>query len=247
MSKSGPNPGQKHQGKYVAYYRVSTKRQGDSGLGLEAQKEMLNKHLNGGTWDLIGSFTETESGKRTDRHRPQLKAALNLCKEQKATLIVAKLDRLTRNVSFLSRLLDSQIPFIACDIPEFHNPSTTKFMLQMLCNVAEYEANLISERTVAALNIKKQRGERLGSPSPNIGSKLGVAFLLNKANADSLKICKAIVDLKKYSNCNTLGEIKKALEVKGIKTPRGNNNWSLSSLRNVMIRGNIYNNQFERT
>lgn len=234
-------PGTKHEGKFVAYYRVSTKRQGQSGLGLEAQKDLVQNHLNGGAWDMIDSFVEMESGKRTDRHRPQLKEALELCKEKGATLVVAKLDRLTRNVAFLSRLLDSKVLFMACDVPEFHNPATTKFMLNMLANVAEYEAALISDRTKAALAAKKKKGIKLGSPHPHIGSKAGVDFLQKKAETDSLRVCKVITDLKEYGKCNTLAEIKKALEIKGVQTPRGNKNWSLSSIRNIMKRGKIYN------
>ena len=233
-------PGTKHEGKFVAYYRVRTKRQGQSGLGLEAQKDLVQDHLNGGDWEIIDSFVEMESGKRTDRHRPQLKEALELCKEKGATLVVAKLDRLTRNVAFLSKLIDSKVPFMACDVPQFHNVATTKFMLNLLANVAEYEASLISDRTKAALAAKKKQGIKLGSPNPHIGSKAGVDFLQKKAKDDSSKICKVISEIKEYGKCNTLAEIKTALEVKGIRTPRGNKHWSLSSLRNIMKRGGIY-------
>ena len=101
-------------GNFVAYYRVSTRRQAASGLGLEAQKKMVEEWLDGGNWNLVGEFTETESGKRTiDRRRPELRSALECCKTHNATLIVAKLDRLFRNVSFLSRLLDSGVEIVA--------------------------------------------------------------------------------------------------------------------------------------
>ena len=233
-------PGTKHSGKYVAYYRVSTKRQGESGLGLEAQKETVLQHLNGGAWEMVEEFTEVETGRRTDRHRPQLKAALELCEREKATLVVAKLDRLTRNLAFLSRILESRVPFIACDIPDMHNPATTKFMLQLMGNIAEYEAKLISERTKAALSVKKKQGVKLGSPKPKIGSQLGVDYIQKKAKDDSLKICEIIKELKNHGKYDTLYSIKNGLEARGVLTPRGNKKWSISSLRNVMIRGGLY-------
>jgi DNA invertase Pin-like site-specific DNA recombinase len=147
-------------GNFVGYYRVSTAEQGRSGLGLEAQREAVHRYLDGGDWRLIGEHTEIESGKIRDR--PQLKAALEQCKLTGATLIIAKLDRLSRNVAFLAALMDSEaVPFVACD-----NPHATRFTLHILAAVAEHEAAQISTRTKAALAAAKARGTRLGGWRP---------------------------------------------------------------------------------
>jgi DNA invertase Pin-like site-specific DNA recombinase len=107
-----------HHGKFVSYYRVSTDKQGKSGLGLDAQKAAVEDRLNGGRWQIVGEFVEVESGKRASR--PQLDAAIAACKKQKAKLIVAKLDRLSRNVSFLLKLIDSGIEVLFADLPELN-------------------------------------------------------------------------------------------------------------------------------
>jgi len=139
-----------HHGKFVSYYRVSTERQGRSGLGLDAQKEAVQQRLNGGRWQLVAEFVEIESGKRA--RRPQLDAALAACKKHKAKLVVAKLDRLSRNVSFLLKLIDSGVDVLFADLPEL-NGAMGGFMLTTMASVAELEAGLISERTKAALHM----------------------------------------------------------------------------------------------
>ena len=148
-----------HRGKFVAYYRVSTDKQGRSGLGLEAQKAAVDQRLNGGPWQLVGEFTEIESGRRSKR--PQLEAALGACKKQKAKLVVAKLDRLSRNTRFLLTLIESGIEVLFADLPEVTG-AMGKFILTQMAAVAELEAGLIGERTKAALAAAKQRGVRLG-------------------------------------------------------------------------------------
>ena len=148
-----------HHGKFVSYYRVSTDRQGRSGLGLDAQKEAVQQRLNGGRWQLVAEFVEIEIGKRA--RRPQLDAALGACKKHKAKLVVAKLDRLSRNVSFLLKLIDSGVEVLFADLPEL-NGAMGRFMLTTMASVAELEAGLISERTKAALKAAKARGVRLG-------------------------------------------------------------------------------------
>ena len=142
-------------GKFVAYYRVSTDRQGRSGLGLDAQREAFQERLNGGRWQLIGEFVEVESGKRAKR--PKLDAALAAYKKHKAKLIVAKLDRLSRNVSFLMKLVDSGVDVLFADLPEL-NGAMGRFMLTTMASVAELEAGLVSERTKAALKAARARG-----------------------------------------------------------------------------------------
>src|SRR5215216_5496539 len=145
--------------RFVCYYRVSTDRQGKSGLGLDAQKKAVLDYLNGGTWELAGEFTEVESGKRADR--PELAKALEACRKRKATLVIAKLDRLSRNMAFIAALMDSGTDFIAVD-----NPHATRLTLHILAAVAEHEREMISERTTAALQAAKARGVRLGNPRP---------------------------------------------------------------------------------
>jgi DNA invertase Pin-like site-specific DNA recombinase len=140
-----------HTGKFVAYYRVSTQRQGRSGLGLEAQQKAVRDHLNGGNWRLVAEVTEVESGKRSDR--PKLAEALKLCRLHGATLIIAKLDRLARNVAFISNLMDAGVEFHAVDFPQ-----ANRLTVHILAAVAEHEAKVISERTKAALAAAKRRG-----------------------------------------------------------------------------------------
>lgn len=143
------------KGKFVAYVRVSTQRQGQSGLGLEAQRAAIEGYLNGGQWQLVAEFVEVESGRRNDR--PELAKALRTCRAHGATLIIAKLDRLARNVAFVSTLMESGVEFVAVDFPQ-----ANKLTLHILAAVAEHEAEAISSRTKAALQAAKARGVKLG-------------------------------------------------------------------------------------
>jgi DNA invertase Pin-like site-specific DNA recombinase len=149
---------------YIAYYRVSTDRQGRSGLGLDAQREAVAQHLSGATSELLAEHTEIESGKRCDR--PELTAALNACKRSKATLIIAKLDRLSRNVAFIANLMESGVEFVAVD-----NPHASRLMLHMLAAFAEHEREQISLRTKAALAAAKARGVKLGQHGAILAGK----------------------------------------------------------------------------
>lgn len=146
-------------GKFVSYLRVSTARQGLSGLGLEAQRHAVEEYLNGGRWELLGEHVELESGKHTLAHRPVLREALEVCKRHKATLVVAKLDRLARNVAFVSALMESKVDFVAADFP-----AANKLTVHILAAVAEHEREQISARTRAALQAAKVRGVKLGNP-----------------------------------------------------------------------------------
>lgn len=141
---------------FVAYFRVSTERQGESGLGLQAQRDAVLRLI--GESPLLAEFTEIESGKAT-ANRPQLKAALELCKRKRATLVIAKLDRLSRNLHFISGLIESGIEFKAAD-----NPHANKMTVQMLAVFAEHEREMISQRTKQALKAAKANGTVLGNP-----------------------------------------------------------------------------------
>jgi DNA invertase Pin-like site-specific DNA recombinase len=148
-----------HRGRFVAYYRVSTDRQGRSGLGLEAQRQAVKDRLDGGSWQLVGEYTEVESGRRA--RRPELEKALAACRKYKAKLVVAKLDRLSRNTRFLLTLIESGVDVLFADLPEVRG-AMGKFILTQMAAIAELEAGLTGERTKAALAAAKQRGVRLG-------------------------------------------------------------------------------------
>jgi DNA invertase Pin-like site-specific DNA recombinase len=142
--------------KFIAYYRVSTDRQGASGLGLDAQRQAVAGFV--GTGRLVAEFTEIESGRR-HTNRPQLLAALAECRKRRAVLLIARLDRLARNVAFISALMENGTDFIACDMP-----TATKLTIHILAAVAEHERETISKRTKAALAEAKRRGTILGNP-----------------------------------------------------------------------------------
>lgn len=140
---------------FVAYYRVSTKRQEASGAGLDAQRFDVEKYIKSQNGETLAEFTEIESGRKKDR--PELEKALKICKAKKAVLITAKLDRLARNVNFVSGLQESKIEFVACD-----NPQANKMMIQLLAVFAEYERDMIGQRIKDALAQRKSQGVQLG-------------------------------------------------------------------------------------
>jgi DNA invertase Pin-like site-specific DNA recombinase len=222
-----PKAGRPHSGKWIAYYRVSTDRQGDSGLGLDAQRKLVSDYLNGGRWTLSAEFTEVETGKRNDR--PQLAAALAMCKRLRAKLIVAKLDRLSRNVAFISALLDSGVEFVAADMPH-----ANKMTLQVLAVFSEHEREVISERTRQALAQAKLRGVKLGGPKRLEASALGVAA--NKANADrfAANVLPIIREIQ-ASGVTTLRGVARALTARGVQSARGTP-WSAEAVSNVLKR-----------
>lgn len=140
------------EGKFIGYLRVSTTKQGDSGLGIKAQRKAMTDYLNRGNWNLLKEYVEIESGKRND-NRPKLNEALAACQRTEATLLIAKLDRLSRNVSFISSLMDSGLEFVACDFPH-----ANRLTVHILAAVAEREREMISKRTKEALQAAKARG-----------------------------------------------------------------------------------------
>ena len=148
---------------FVTYYRVSTQRQGVSGLGLDAQRQTVAQYLAGGARLTVGEFVEVETGKGSNalEKRPQLRLALDLCKKTGAILLIAKLDRLARNVHFVSGLMESKVSFVACDLPE-----ANQLTIHIMAAFAEHEARRISERTKDALAAAKARGVVLGATGP---------------------------------------------------------------------------------
>jgi DNA invertase Pin-like site-specific DNA recombinase len=218
----------KHSGKWVSYLRVSTDKQGESGLGIEAQRNAVETYLNGGSWTLAQEFVEVESGKRSN-NRPQLAAALAACKKLKAKLVVAKLDRLARNVAFISKLMESGVEFVACDFPH-----ANKLTIHILAAVAEHERELISSRTKAALAAAKERGKKLGGPKQALAAKLGAAA--NKEAADKFAAnALPVIRQVQASGVTTLRGIAGALTARGIPTPRGRE-WSAPQVANVLKR-----------
>jgi DNA invertase Pin-like site-specific DNA recombinase len=209
-------------GKFVAYYRVSTAKQGQSGLGLEAQKTAVETFLNGGKWSVVGEFVEVESGKR--KNRPQLNAALALCKKQKATLVIAKLDRLARNLHFISGLMESRIEFLAVD-----NPTANRLTVQILAAVAEDEARAISARTTAALASAKARGVVLGKH----GAKLGKAN--HKEAVKRAHDLTGTIQALRAEGVETVRDVAAALNARGIATPQGKL-WHSTSVHRLLKR-----------
>lgn len=209
-------------GKFVAYYRVSTAQQGKSGLGLEAQQAAVRAYLNGGNWQLSGEFTEVESGKR--KNRPQLAAALALCKKQKATLVIAKLDRLARNLHFISGLMEAHINFVAVDMP-----TANRLTVHILAAVAEEEARVISARTKAALASAKERGIVLGAHGAILGAQ-------NHQDASRrAEDLKSIVTELQSAGFNTVRSLAQELNRRGIKTAQ-NRLWHKTSVHRLLNR-----------
>jgi DNA invertase Pin-like site-specific DNA recombinase len=218
-------------GSFVAYYRVSTAKQGSSGLGLEAQQEAVRSYLNGGDWKLVAEVTEVESGKRSDR--PKLDEAMRLCRLHGATLVIAKLDRLSRDAHFLLGLQKAGVEFIAVD-----NPHANRLTIHILAAVAEDEAKRISDRTKAALAAAKARGVKLGG---HRGVELteevrraGRAVRTAKAKARSTDLAPLIADLQ-ANGITSLRAIANALNERGIPTARGGR-WSPIQVSRVLAK-----------
>lgn len=219
-------------GVFVSYLRVSTDKQGRSGLGLEAQREAVAQFLNGSNWRLAAEVVEVESGKRNDR--PKLAEALRLARLHGATLIIAKLDRLARNVAFVSNIMEAGIEFTACDFPQ-----ANRLTVHLLAAVAEHEAEAISTRTKAALAAAKRRGTVLGGFR---GSKitaearaLGQVAIAARSDARAADVAPAIAELR-AQGVTSLGALARGLTARGIPTARGQAIWTPMQVSRVLAR-----------
>ena len=220
--------------KVVAYYRVSTEGQGRSGLGLEAQRQAVTALCATRSWQIMADYTEVESGKRAERK--QLIAALHHAKVTGGTLVIAKLDRLSRNAAFITALQDSGAKFIAADMPE-----ANELTVHIMAAVAQAERQAIAKRTREALTAAKVRGMKLGNPN-------GAAALRRaaKGNRASLEVIKGnadafasdlapIIDRLRANGLTSLPQLSRGLNVGNFATARGGN-WYPSSVRNLLNR-----------
>jgi DNA invertase Pin-like site-specific DNA recombinase len=208
------------EGKFIAYYRVSTEHQGANGNGMAAQRKAVEDYLNGGSWKLVAEYTEVESGKRNDR--PELEKALVACRKHKAKLVIAKLDRLSRNVHFISGLMERKVDFVACDMP-----SANAFMINIYAAVAQEERRMISDRTKAGLRAAKERGVMLGGPAlPEINSARQ-----KEAAARAQAIAPLLAELASLSARAVADELNK----RAVATPTGAP-WSAKTVIRVRKR-----------
>lgn len=218
--------------RFVTYFRVSTKRQGESGLGLDAQREAVRGFVGDG--QVVASFEEVESGRRADR--PALTDAIRACRLRSATLVIAKLDRLSRNLLFIAELMESGVDFVAVD-----NPNANRLTVHLLAAIAEHERDLISQRTKAALKAAKARGVVLGNP--NGGENLSAHG--ERARERSLQarqqgatqhaagVLEAITDIR-AGRTLSLRTIAAELNARCIDTPRKGGAWSAGQVRRVL-------------
>lgn len=215
-------------GRFVSYCRVSTKEQGRSGLGLEAQKAAVTAHLNGGAWTLLGEFVEVESGKNNDR--PQLAKALELCRLTRSTLVIAKLDRLSRDAHFLLGLEKAGVDFIAADMP-----NANRLTVRLMAVIAQEEREMISARTKAALAAAKARGVKLGGykGGPVVDGRQGGEAMRRKADDFAAAVGPMVQEMR-WAGAS-LREIARDLTEKGIQTPRGAR-WTASAVRGLLER-----------
>jgi DNA invertase Pin-like site-specific DNA recombinase len=225
---------------YVAYLRVSTQKQGYSGLGLDAQKDIIRNYLS--DKNPIAEFLEVESGRKTDKGRPKLKEALEICRKTGAQLIVAKLDRLSRNVSFLSQLLESDVDIVFCDFPQ-----ANKMVLHILAAISQYEAELIATRTKQALAAKKAKGCTLGNPEHLIGKldeAVSKSVETNKRKAEENPNNKRAAAMLKVlaKEGRTLQEMADYLNEQGFTTSKGYR-FSRSSVHVLLKRYQINTNK----
>jgi DNA invertase Pin-like site-specific DNA recombinase len=216
--------------KFIAYYRVSTNKQGKSGLGIEAQQASVADYLATTSGELVNEFIEVQSGK--DNQRPELAKALRKCRLTGATLVIAKLDRLSRNAAFLMNLQESAVNFICCDMPE----ANTLTVGLMAC-MAEYERKRISENTKAALKAAKARGVKLGNPRLDEVRCTDITAAqtarIAKAKARNGEILDVINEIQSDAGELSLRAISRRLNEAGYRTSRGKD-WQATSVKRIL-------------
>ncbi len=220
--------------KYVAYYRVSTKQQGRSGLGLEAQEATVARHLKDGDELIAPPFVEVDSGRKSDR--PELAKALSRCRLMEASLIVAKVDRLTRSAAFLETIRKSGVPVVFCDLPGIEG-AVGEFTLQQMASVAQLEAGLISERTKAALKARvesKGQWDRNAKHHlvPGAGQKAATKARQVQARARNALVLERVQELQ-HEGPMSLRQIAVALNNEGVKTARGGK-WQAVQVKRIL-------------
>ena len=222
-------------GRFASYLRVSTDRQGHSGFGIDAQRQIVADFLNGGDWQLVAEFLEVETGKSADR--PQLSAALEYCRMTGSTLVVAKLDRLARDVQFLLTVVEGtgEAGVVCCDLPNVPAGPVGKFILAQMAAVAELEGGMISQRTKAALAEARKRGVSLGGyrgGAPPDHRKATEARQ-KAANAFAASVAPMMREMRDVGH--SLRQIAAAMAKRGIRTPRGGA-WTAASVANILNR-----------
>ena len=220
------------EGRFVIYYRVSTAQQGRSGLGLEAQREVVMRYLNGGNHEVVGEYTEVESGGRNDRL--ELLKAIRDCRLKDARLVVAKLDRLSRDLRFITELQNSGVRFTVAEMPD-----ATELTIHIYAAMGQHERKLISERTRAALAAAKARGQRLGNPCLQRGEQIpgsgAPAYANDERIAKADTFAKDMAQVIKSMGGGSLRDIAKALSDAGYRTARGKA-WQATSVKRVLDR-----------
>lgn len=221
--------------RFIAYYRVSTKRQGQSGLGLDAQQQLVHQYLNGGKWQLVQEVIEIESGGNNDR--PKLKEAIALCRAWRATLVIAKLDRLSRSVKLIAELMEQGVEFVVAESPEMSH-----LTVHIMAAVAEHERRAISERTKAALAAAKRRGTRLGGDRGGLtkitrrkGTTTSAAVRAEKANRAAQDLL-AVINRLREQGVTSSKAIANALNDDKIPTPSGQGRWQTTTVQRVLRR-----------
>ena len=220
--------------RFIAYERVSTARQGASGLGMEAQRQAIDRFATSRSAEVLARFTEVESGRNPNR--PELTKAIQLARLTGATLVIAKLDRLSRNAAFLLTLRDSGVHFLAVDMPEAND-----LTVGIMALVAQQEREAISRRTKEALTVAKARGVKLGNPNGAAAlrraGKGAVALrgaVAHNADQHAQNLAEVIADIK-AGGATSLRAMAEALTARGMRTRRGGT-WQVSNVRNLMVR-----------
>ncbi len=210
---------------FIAYYRVSTDKQGRSGLGLDAQQEYVSRFLTSVGGELLAEYTEIESGKK-HQNRPELQSALNECRRRKASLVIAVLDRLARNVHFISGLMESRVPFFVADMPH-----ATPFEIYIRAAMAEEESRRISQRTKAALAVARRRGVKLGNP------RLSEINAPRQKEADEFAVLmSSVIEELKQEGFTTYQAITDELNRRAVPTATGKGRWHIRTVYNLIGR-----------